>query len=119
MNDCIYPDWEGGYELGTHNFDKDGYCSICGKFNKLKIQKELKMEQRSLGTIASEISNDWENTYFGALPYLNAMYSLDSIEDNYGLDSGKSIVAYFLANAQTWRGEVARRVKKELKEMLK
>ena len=34
-------------------------------------------------------------------------------------DSGRSVVAYFLANAGTWRGEVARRVKKELNAMIK
>jgi len=69
--------------------------------------------------IASEIRADWKKVYFGAEPYLDAMYSLDDITDAYGLDSGKSIVAYFLANAGTWRGEVARRVKKELNIMLK
>ena len=32
INDkCIYPDWEGGYETGLHNFDKDNYCILCGK----------------------------------------------------------------------------------------
>jgi hypothetical protein len=47
------------------------------------------------------------------------MSTLDSIDDDYFLDSGRSIVAYFLGNAGTWRGEVARRVKKELNKMLK
>jgi len=35
------------------------------------------------------------------------------------MDSGDSIVRYFLSNASTWRGETARRVKKELNAMLK
>ena len=74
---------------------------------------------RPIYMIASEIRADWKKVYFGAEPYLDAMYSLDDITDAYGLDSGKSIVAYFLANAGTWRGEVARRVKKELNIMLK
>jgi hypothetical protein len=42
---------------------------------------------------------------------------LNSIDDKYGYDSARSIVNYFLANAGTWRGEVARRIKKELKGM--
>ena len=46
------------------------------------------------------------------------MHSLNSINDNYVLDSGASVVAYFLANARGWRGDVARRVKAELKAML-
>lgn len=45
------------------------------------------------------------------------MASLTNISDSYGADSAKSIVCYFLANAGTWRGEVAKRVKAELKKM--
>lgn len=74
---------------------------------------------RSLNAIATEIRNDWKKPYFGAVPYLDAMRSLASIHDNYGSDSGRSIVIYFLANANTWRGDIARRVKAELKDMLK
>ena len=74
---------------------------------------------RNLSEIAREIRKDWTKVYFGAVPYLDAMGTLNSITDSYGFDSGKSIVAYFLANAGTWRGEVARNVKKELNKMLK
>ena len=74
---------------------------------------------RPIYEIAREIEKDWKNIYFGAKPYLQAMYSLDSIQDNYMLDSGFSVVAYFLANATTWRGPVARAIKKELNDMLK
>jgi hypothetical protein len=42
---------------------------------------------------------------------LDAMASLNSINDNYGWDSAKSIVLYFLGNASTWRGETAKRIK--------
>ncbi len=77
------------------------------------------MLTRNLNVIAQEIRSDWTKVYFGAVPYLDAMGTLNSIEDNYIQDSGRSIVAYFLANAGTWRGEVARRVKKELNKMLK
>jgi len=74
---------------------------------------------RPLYVIASEIRKDWKKVYFGAVPYLDAMSSLDSIEDNYIMDSGKSIVLYFLSNASTWRGETAKRIKAELKAMSK
>ena len=73
---------------------------------------------RSIKEIAKEIKADWKKVYFGAVPYLDAMQTLNSIEDNYIYDSGKSIVRYFLANAQSWRGDTARRVKAELKAML-
>ena len=75
------------------------------------------MTTRPLYQIASEIRKDWKKVYFGAVPYLDAMSSLDSIEDRYIMDSGKSVVCYFLSNASTWRGEVAKRVKAELKKM--
>lgn len=75
-------------------------------------------EQRPLSVIALEVKQNWHPVYFGAVPYLNAMSSMGSIKEDYGLDSGKSVVLYFLANARTWRGDVARRVKAELKSML-
>lgn len=73
---------------------------------------------RSLYAIALEIQNDWKKVNYAAEPYLDALKGLDSIDDMYYADSGKSIVRYFLANAGSWRGDVARRVKAELKGML-
>ena len=77
------------------------------------------MEHRPLHIIAREISADWKKPYFGAVPYLDAMRTLNSIRGEYYNDSAQSIVAYFLANAGTWRGDNARRIKAELKDMLK
>ena len=74
---------------------------------------------RPLYQIAAEIRTDWTKVYFGAVPYLEAMTELDSIDDRYIYDSGKSVVLYFLANANSWRGEIARRVKAELNAMAK
>ena len=74
-------------------------------------------EPRSLSTIAREVRKDWQKPYFDAVPYLEAMSSLDKISDNYYQDSAKSIVLYFLSNASTWKGETAKRVKAELKKM--
>ena len=75
-------------------------------------------QTRPLREIAAEVKEDWEKPYFGAIPYLAAMESLDSMNDRYGLDSADSIVRYFLSNARTWRGDTARRIKAELKAML-
>jgi hypothetical protein len=74
---------------------------------------------RPLFEIANEISNDWKKVYFGAVPYLDAMLTLRTINDNFFYDSGKSVVLYFLANAQSWKGETARRIKKELNQLCK
>jgi hypothetical protein len=74
---------------------------------------------RPIHAIAREIRAEWTNPNFGAVPYLNAMGSISSIDDDYGLDSAKSVVLYFLSNAQTWRGPAARRIKAELRELAK
>lgn len=76
-------------------------------------------QPRSLHEIAMEIARDWKKVSPYAKPYLDAMFALPSVHHNYGADSGKSVVLYFLANATTWRGDVARKVKKELNEMCK
>lgn len=79
----------------------------------------LDLSTLSIREIARIINSDWKKVYFGATPYLNAMFSLDSVNDQYGWDSGKSMVLYFLANATTWRGETARAVKAELNKRIK
>ena len=77
---------------------------------------------RPINDIAAEIHSNWTavrndpNHY--AAPYLRAMYALESINDKFYEDSGRSVVLYFLANANTWRGETARRIKAELKAIL-
>ena len=73
---------------------------------------------RTLSTIAFEIAKDWTKVNYAAKPYLNAMYTLSTINDHYYHDDGKSIVRYFLSNATTWRGEKAREIKKELNKLL-
>jgi len=72
---------------------------------------------RSLSTIAREIYRTWPKVNYAAKPYLDAMATLDSVNDSYYYDSGKSVVLYFLANAGTWRGEDAKRIKAELKAL--
>lgn len=54
-----------------------------------------------------------------AMPYINAALNLDKIEERYFEDSGKSVVAYMLSNLTTYRGETAKALKAELKEMIK
>jgi hypothetical protein len=74
---------------------------------------------RSLNEIASEIDSDWTKVSVYARPYLDAMHTLISVNDSYGADSARSVVLYFLSNASTWRGPVAREVKAELKALTK
>jgi hypothetical protein len=76
-------------------------------------------KHREIREIAKEIDTLWNNIYFGARPYLCAMLSLTDKHSTYGLDSAVSIVQYFLSNASGFRGVQAKRLKAELKEVIK
>ena len=82
------------------------------------MSKETKPAARPLSVIAADIAATWPNVNFAAVPYLDAMSSLRSVDDTFMYDSGKSIVRYFLSNASSWRGADARRIKAELRAML-
>jgi hypothetical protein len=73
---------------------------------------------RSLYVIARDIRADWKKVHYAAERYLKAMESLDNVKEMYGYDSGDYIVRYFLSNASTWHGDVARAIKAELKALL-
>lgn len=104
----------------SHLLTDDKHGKVIEKAIELmeRANKSDKVASRPLYEIAREIRQDWRPVNYAAKPYLDAMTSLRSIRDDYGMDSGTSIVAYFLANASTWRGEVAKRVKAELKALL-
>ena len=75
------------------------------------------MNKRPIYEIAHEIHNTWKprvSPY--AVPYLNAMYQLTDAESSYGADGAEEIVLRFLANAGSFRGPAAKRLKAELKE---
>jgi hypothetical protein len=76
-----------------------------------------KAEPRKLHEIAGEIRRVWAKVNFAAAPYLAAMAQLETVDQRYGFEDGRTIVTYFLSNASTWRGEDARRIKKELKAL--
>jgi hypothetical protein len=82
----------------------------------------MSQTHRPLSTIAEEILADYRSRgrplYFGAVPYVDAMRSLNSVTDHYGYESGDMIVAYALSNLSTWRGDTAKRVKAELRAIL-
>lgn len=89
-------------------------------FNDYKSESINESNHRPLYQIADEIRQDWgSKVNYAAKPYLDAMGSLDSAKDNYIMDPGWEIVARFLANARQWRGETAKKIKKELKAILK
>lgn len=74
-------------------------------------------EPRALHVIAREIAEDWNPPWYGAVPYIEAMTYLTTMDSAYGNDSARDVVTRFLVNAHYWRGGTARRIKTELREM--
>lgn len=76
--------------------------------------------KRTFQQIAKEIQGVWLNIYFGAIPYLDALLKLDTTDPKalYLYETAYNIVKYFLANARTFRGNDAKRLKAELKSMI-
>ena len=73
---------------------------------------------RPINVIALDIEFNWKNISPHARPYLNAMLEMNRIDEPYLYERDcKMTLLYFLSNAQGWRGEDARRVKKELNAM--
>lgn len=89
------------------------------KSYKPELYAILPAMARTFPAIVAEIVADWHTVNFAAKPYLDSMRCMDSVKDTYGMDAGSSIVLYFLSNATTWKGETARRIKAELKALLK
>lgn len=86
--------------------------------NTIPVQSvDVVSNPRSLSAIARDIRRTWLKVNYAAEPYLSAMSTLDSVRDDYGQDSGVSIVLYFLSNARTWKGPDAKRIKAELKTL--
>jgi hypothetical protein len=72
--------------------------------------------QLNLAQIAAIIKADWKKPYFAAVPYLNALTQLNTVNDRFYAEDAHGIVLYFISNAATWRGPIAKAVKAELKK---
>lgn len=79
------------------------------------------VQKRFIYEIAAEIKQDWPAARDPRHPaghYVNAMSDIRYITDNYFYDTARTVVMYFLSNAGSWRGDVARRVKAELRALI-
>lgn len=76
---------------------------------------------RTFSEVAREIRAKWSKPYFGAVPYLDALAEVHTSDKNaqYLFEQVKDIVPYLLCNMTTFRGADARRLKAELKDMIK
>jgi hypothetical protein len=86
----------------------------------------MNTETRYLADIAIDIYDAMDEQYGAkrpnwwayAKPYVDALSTLESIDDNYYYDSARSVVGYLIANLSYWRGDTARTIKAELRSIL-
>lgn len=77
------------------------------------------MAKRPIYQIAKDIKDAWKNPSPYAMEYLIPMLSINNIDDHYFFDDAERIIICFLEEAKTFRGEKARELKQELKDLLK
>jgi hypothetical protein len=77
-------------------------------------------QKRPLYEIAEEIRNETaaSSYWWKARPNVEAMLSLDKITDMYMFEPADMVVRYALGNLMGWRGDKAKAIKAELREML-
>ncbi len=69
--------------------------------------------------ISRDFRSQGKEVPYNLVPYLDALRQMDSADDVYGVESGKSIIAYALSNMASYKGPTARAVKAELKRRMK
>ena len=75
--------------------------------------------KRPVYKIAADIVNDWSRPNYAALPYLTAMLTINNEQEQFGQDTAKNVILYFLSNAGTYKGPKAKELKTELKTLIK
>lgn len=78
----------------------------------------MNLTNLTISELAVICKNDWKKPFFAAVPYLNALRNLPCMTKDamYGMEDAGSIICYFLSNSSSWRGEVAKAVKAELRK---
>jgi hypothetical protein len=75
-------------------------------------------QKRTIKQIAKDIKKDWGTKVNpAAKPFLEALLTLEKRTDMYVSETADSIILYFLANASGYRGDTAKKLKAELKQL--
>ena len=107
---------------GSGSFD-DG-TPFTGKFSSPTDLPKYKAELKAAalyqihGEITKMHRDAGKKIPMSAKPYMDALNSLSSVNDMYGMDSGKSIVAYAMSNIKFF-GDMGKAIKAELSARLK
>ncbi|MEO5348895.1 MAG: hypothetical protein H7836_04540 [Magnetococcus sp. YQC-3] len=73
----------------------------------------MDLQNKSINQLGAIVAKEWVKPYFGAVPYIKALQQIN--DGKYLFEDEKTIVIYFLSNARTWKGDIAKEVKQELK----
>lgn len=93
--------------------DKVGAAVTALKINE---DSQIPWEDFALNELIFAAMIDFKPMSYSAKPYVEALMECTDMEIRYGAEVAGYLVPYFLNNATTWRGPVARRIKKELKK---
>jgi len=111
--------WKGQGDATRGAKQADKKINERRKTDGLDAETSKKIKSGNLEILANMIRRDLraqgKDVPFGAKPYLDAMSRMNDVNEMYGADDGKSIVAYALSNLASYKGETARAIKAELK----
>lgn len=111
--------WKGQGDATRGAKQADEKINERRKTDGLDAETSKKIKSGNLEILANMIRRDLrtqgKDVPFGAKPYLDAMSRMNDVNEMYGADDGKSIVAYALSNLASYKGETARAIKAELK----
>lgn len=92
------------------------------KATDIDARTATKIKEGNISDLSRLISRDLQSqgkeVPYNLVPYLDALRQMDSADDVYGVESGKSIIAYALSNMTSYKGPTARAVKAELKRRM-
>ena len=77
------------------------------------------MLDRPIREIADEIVRDWRPMREELVPYVSRMLEMQTLQEADDVEEAKHAVRYSLDHSGPWRGEVAGRIKSELRAMVK
>ena len=93
------------------------------KATDVDARTATKIKEGNISDLSRIISRDLQSqgkkVPYNLVPYLDALRQMDSADDVYGVESGKSVIAYALSNMASYKGPTARAVKAELKSRMK
>ena len=112
--------------LGLDASERENKTWWCGKcsyfFNDDEAEFEIDeydLKNMRLSQISDLIYRNWNNMPLNAYRYVEAMFQLDNINESFNNETGVEIISYFLANAKSWQGDVAKDVKQYLNNLIK